>query len=140
MTREETGLRCAAGIVIAFGILTALAAWPPLNPGIVLLGDLLIWPLDGRETGTDPMTRLMFAIGGGVLAAWGWLIWRLTAELLPREPALARSLIRQSVLTWFVIDSTGSVLAGAPANVVGNLAFLALFLVPLAWGRRDVAA
>jgi hypothetical protein len=39
---------------------------------------------------------------------------------------------------WFVVDGAGSVLAGAPLNIVGNLAFLAL----IAWAASaagDVA-
>jgi hypothetical protein len=135
MTSEQKGLRLAAGITIAVGLALALAAFPPLGAPTVLLADILIWPLDGAETGTAPEARLLYAISGGVLAAWAFMIWRLAGEAMARDPALIRSIIRQSVILWFAIDSTGSVLAGAPLNVLANLGFLALFLIPMLRGR-----
>ncbi len=131
MTSEQKGLRFAAGVAMAFGVLTALAAWPPTAAPTVLLADLLVWPMDGAETGASHEARLLYAISGGVLAGWGWLIWSVAGDVHSRDPGLARRIIRQSVLTWFVIDCTGSVLAGAPVNVLPNLIFLALFLVPM---------
>jgi hypothetical protein len=130
MTPEQKGLRCAAAITMAFGVATALAAYPPFSGPIVMLTDLLIWPVNGAETGTDSVARLMFAIGGGVLAAFGWFIWQLAGTPLARDPVATRSLIRQAVLVWFCVDSTGSILAGAASNVVGNILFLALLLGP----------
>ncbi len=135
MTHEQKGLRFAAGVTMAFGLALALAAFPPLGGPVVLLADILIWPMDGAETGTAPGMRLVLAIGGGVMAGWGWLIWRLAGDPMARQPEMIRSVVRQSVVVWFVLDSGGSVLAGAPLNVVGNLVFLALFLVPMLRGR-----
>jgi hypothetical protein len=130
MTPEQRGLRVAAAITIAFGLATALAAHPALSGPIVLLADLLIWPVNGAETGSDPVARLMFAIGGGVLVAFGWFVWQLAGAPLAREPVATRSLIRQAVLVWFCVDSFGSVLADAATNVGGNVLFLALLLGP----------
>ena len=31
---------------------------------------------------------------------------------------------------WFVIDGAGSIAAGAPLNLVGNVAFLVMFILP----------
>ena len=130
MTPEQKGLRLAAAITSSFGVATALAAYPPLSAPIVMLADLLIWPLNGAETGADPVARLMFAVGGGMLAAFGWVVWQLAGTPMTRDPVATRSLIRQAVLVWFCVDSTGSVLADAAANVVGNVVFLALLLGP----------
>jgi hypothetical protein len=130
MTPEQKGLRLAAAITGAFGLATALAAHPSLSAPIVMLADLLIWPIDGAETGSDPVARLMFAIGGGMLAAFGWMVWQLAGTPMTRDPVTTRSLIRQAVLVWFCVDSTGSVLADAATNVVGNVPFLALLLGP----------
>lgn len=134
MTSEQNGLRLASGITMAFGLALALAAFPPTAGPMVLLADVLVWPLDGAETGAAHDTRLAFAIAGGLLAGWGWLIWQLAGAPLARDPVLVRGLIRQSVLVWFVADSAASVLAGAPLNAVANLAFLALYLIPM-WRR-----
>jgi hypothetical protein len=135
MTSEQKGLRIAAGVTIGFGLALALAAWPPLAGPMRLLADLLIWPLDGAETGAARDTRLLFAIAGGVMAGWAWLIWQLAGRAMERDPTLVRGLVRQSLLVWFSLDSAGSLLAGVPLNVLGNLVFLALFLVPMARGR-----
>ena len=130
MTREQRGLRFAAGVTMGFGLMTALGALPQLAAPTVMLADILIWPVDGAETGSLPEARLLYAIAGGVLTGWGWMIWLLAGEAMDRQPGLVRSIIRQSLLLWFAVDSTGSVLAGAPLNVLANGAFLALFLVP----------
>lgn len=130
MTREQRGLRFAAGVTMGFGLMTALAALPQLATPTVMLADILIWPVDGAETGSLPEARLLYAIAGGALTGWGWMIWLLAGEAMDRQPGLVRAIIRQSLLLWFAVDSTGSVLAGAPLNVLANGAFLALFLVP----------
>lgn len=36
-----------------------------------------------------------------------------------------------SVGAWFVVDSTGSIVAGLPGNVVLNVTFVALYVPPL---------
>ncbi len=140
MTSEQKGLRFAAAVTFLFGLATALAALPQLGAPIVMLADILIWPMDGAETGTLPEARLLYAISGGVLAAWGWMIWRLAGEALEQQPDLIRGIIRTSALIWFAVDSTGSVMAGAPWNVPANCIFLALFLIPMLRGGTAQAA
>jgi hypothetical protein len=135
MTSEQKGLRLAAGVTMGFGVALALAAFPPLNGPMVLLADIVIWPMNGAETGQAPEARLLYAIAGGVLAAWGFMIWQLAGQAMAREPALIRGFVRQSVILWFAVDSAASVLAGAPLNVVANLGFLGLFLIPMLRGR-----
>lgn len=61
----------ASGSVIAFGALTALAAWPATAPPANLLADLLHWPLNGTEKIDTPRARLLAAIAGGVMVGWG---------------------------------------------------------------------
>lgn len=140
MTSEQKGLRFAAGVTLVTGLALALAAVPALNLPVRLLADLLVWPVDGAETLAAPETRLGFAIGGGVLAGWGLMIWHLAGEPLARSPEAVRALIRISVLTWFVVDSAGSVAAGAALNVLPNLMFLALLLLPMRGARGSVTA
>jgi hypothetical protein len=139
-TAEQNGLRAAAGITIAFGLLIALSALPALNLPMRLLADLLLWPLDGGQPLTAPDTRLMLAIGGGVMAGWGVMIWQLAGAPFARAPEETRRIILTSVLVWFTVDSTASVLAGATLNAVANLGFLALFLLPMRLGRKALTA
>jgi hypothetical protein len=139
MTAEQKGLRLAAGVTFLTGVALAVSAWPPLAAPVRLLADLLIWPLDGAQTLAAAETRLMLAISGGVMAGWGAMIWQLAGTGFTRHPDETRRIILSSLLIWFAIDSTASVLAGAAVNVIANLAFLALFLVPLRLGRQAKA-
>jgi hypothetical protein len=136
MTPEQKGLRFAAAVTLLTGLGFAAAAFPPTNALIRLLIDLTIWPFDSAETLAAPETRLGLAIGGGVMAGWGAMIWQLLGVPYARDPEAIRSIILSSVLIWFAIDSTASILAGAALNGVGNVALLALFLVPIIARRR----
>ena len=140
MTSEQKGLRFAAGVTMVTGLALALSAVPELNIGVRLLTDLLVWPFDGAETLAASETRLALAIGGGVMLGWGLMTWQLAGEPLERTPDAVRGIIRASVLGWFLVDSAGSVTAGAALNVVPNLVFLALFLLPMRKARAAVAA
>lgn len=134
-------LKVAADIVIVFGLVTALGAWPPAAGLLDFFADLLFWPVDGAQGVDTQAARLLAAIGGGVMAGWGATIYLLADRLYLREPALVRGILLTGLLVWFAIDSTGSVISGARLNVLGNLALLAMFLVPLmANGSRRAAA
>ncbi len=140
MTSEQKGLRLAAGVTLVTGLALALSAIPALNLPVRLLTDLLVWPLDGAETLVASETRLALGIGGGVMAGWGLMIWQLAGAPLARSPETVRAIIRSSALTWFLVDSAASVAAGAALNVVPNLVFLALFLLPMRRAGAPAAA
>ena len=80
-----------------------------------------------------PGARLFSAVSGGLLVGIGVMVWLIASELCRVNPALARRLILLGFGSWYVVDSSMSVAAGAPLNVVSNTAFLLIFLVP-AWG------
>lgn len=131
-TMVQQALKAASAVVMGVGAVVALSAHPATADITNLLADLIFWPFDGRQAVDTQTARLLAAIGGGVMFGWGLLLWQLATQLLPREPQLAASLIRRSVLAWFVLDCACSILAGAYFNVVLNLGFLAMFLLPLA--------
>ena len=140
MTSEQKGLRFAAGVTMVTGLALALSAVPALNLPLRLLTDLLVWPFNGAETLAASETRLALAIGGGVMLGWGLMIWQLAGEPLERAPDAVRGIIRASVLGWFLVDSAASVAAGAALNILPNLVFLALFLLPMRRGAKVVPA
>jgi hypothetical protein len=129
-------LKIASAVVIAFGILGAMAAIPALSGPMLLLTDIAFWPLDGAQSMAAPETRLFIAIAGGLTVGLGVAMWLLATRLYPREPELARSIILTSLISWFLVDGIGSTLAGAPFNVLLNAGFLLMFVVPL-WGERS---
>jgi hypothetical protein len=130
-------LKAASAVFIGFGILVVFAALPATSGPTLLITNIVSWRFDGSQSLAMPETRLLCAILGGVLAGWGMLLWLISSQLFPREPGLARRLILWSVGTWFVIDSTGSIVAGAPTNALFNIPFLLAFLLPLTvFGNR----
>lgn len=129
-------LKFGSGLTIFFGVLVATAAIPAISGLMQFLADLIFFPLDGLQDVSAPETRLISAIGGGVMFGWGLMMWMLTTRLYPKDPALAGSIIVTSIIAWFVLDSGGSILAGAPLNVVGNISFLLIFCVPVWLSRK----
>ncbi len=124
-------LKAASAIVIGFGFLIALAAIPVAAGPTAFLIDLVFWPVDGAQRLAGSDMRLLCAITGGLSVGWGTAMWLVATRLYPREPALARTIILTSVGTWFVVDSLGSAVAGAPLNAALNLGFLLAFVLPL---------
>jgi hypothetical protein len=124
-------LKTAAAVTMGFGVLVAAAALPAAAGITRFLVDLVFWPVDGGQSLAAPETRLFCAIAGGVMAGWGITMWLIATRLYAREPELARTMILEGAVTWFVIDSIGSTLAGAPGNVLLNIPFLLMFVLPL---------
>ncbi|MGL4234472.1 hypothetical protein [Tabrizicola sp.] len=141
MTFEQKALRLAAFVaLIGFSFLGALSAFAPFSGPIGVVLDAVFWPLDGGQGAAASETRLLLAILGGITLGWGVMIWQLAGEPLARDPGLIRPIIRNAIVAWFVLDSTGSILAGAPINVAANMLILAMFLVPMQRGQTPKTA
>lgn len=132
MNPQEPLLKLAAGLVVIFGVVVWLGSNPATVAVPAFFGDLIFWPLDGVQTFTTEEAHLLGAIGGGIMVGWGLTLWALAGEGMGLAPSFARRTILTSVWAWFVVDSLGSLLAGAPLNLIGNLLFLGLFTVPFA--------
>ncbi len=141
MAEEKTALwlKGASIVVIGFGIVMALTPVPIVNALVLFFFDLVMWPIDGAQNISAPETTIITAISGGVMVGWGILLYMLSAQLYPRDPALARSMLLWSICTWFVFDSAGSIFAGVPLNAFLNIGFLLAFVVPL-WRSPEIAA
>lgn len=131
--------RIAAWLFLATGALMALSVTFGLTAPLSFLIDLVFWPLDGAESASAPETRLAAGIAGGLLAGWGWTLLAVLRRSIAQEGAegWAWRAVLGGLLIWFALDSAASLAAGAAANVVGNLVFLALLGVPLALMRRS---
>ncbi|NOX23366.1 MAG: hypothetical protein GXP36_09780 [Actinobacteria bacterium] len=130
-----------AWLFIVFGAVIGLASIPATSGPALFLIDFVLWPIDGAQA-VSPETRIMSAVLGGVMLGFGTALLVLVAKAYPRDPALVRTVTLAGAWVWFVADSVGSVAAGAPANVLLNVGFLAAFVVP--WrtvpSRRDLEA
>ncbi|MEO0404524.1 MAG: hypothetical protein AAF193_06600, partial [Bacteroidota bacterium] len=76
-------------------------------------------------------TRFLIAISGGLILGWGMLIWTLRAKLFDLAPNVVRQCVLISLISWFILDSTGSALSGNPSNVLFNVGILLLGVGPM---------
>ncbi|MEL6689669.1 MAG: hypothetical protein AAFP28_05055 [Pseudomonadota bacterium] len=131
MTREQRILRLNAFIVsVPFGIFFAAAAWPPLYEVWRIFFAVAHWPFNAAPAELDATGRLLVAIGGGLGAGLGAMTWAVATYVLPVAPTAGRRVIWVSVLTWFVTDSTFSVVAGSPMNALINVGLMAMLVLP----------
>ena len=101
-----------------------MAAIPALSGPTQFLLDLIYFPVDGAQAVDSSAARLLNAITGGLMTGLGVMTFLIADELLPREPALARRILLAGIGTWFVVDSSMSIAAGAPLNAAFNTGFL----------------
>ncbi|MGB5490963.1 MAG: hypothetical protein WBM76_09085 [Woeseiaceae bacterium] len=124
-------LKTGSAITIGFGVIIAAAAIPALQAPTGLLLDLVYLPLDGAPSTGGSAARLLSAICGGVLVGWGLMLWLLATTLYAKEPQLCRRIILTSIISWFVVDSSMSIAAGAILNAFLNIGFLLVFALPV---------
>lgn len=124
-------LKFACLSVIGFGLLGVLATVPALSGATRVFIDLAFWPVDGVPGMPTPESKLLWAILNGIIIGWGVLLWQVTTKVYVNHPDVGRGMILTSVGIWFVVDSAGSVAAGAPVNALLNITFLLMFFIPL---------
>lgn len=132
---QARNIRIVGGISIFFGVLSALAALPSLNTLLHPFFDLVIWPATDTLRPLTAEARLATAILGGIFAGFGVIFWVAAGSVYPVAPEATRKMLLAGAITWFAVDSTGSVLAGAAGNVPPNILFFGLFL----WALRRPA-
>lgn len=88
----------------------------------------------GTEVDLPATARLSTAIYGGLMAGWG-----VTLALLGAGRSISRA-AALGVLTWWLVDSAGSVLTGFAWNALSNTLFLLLFAPVLLAARREASA
>jgi len=133
-------LKITSLLIIALGLLVAFGAHPATALPATWLTDIVFWPFDGLQTLEAPAARVLAAISGGVMVGWGLMIWLVIDRLLPADPRLARLLVVESTLAWYLVDSTGSFVSGATVNVLLNTVLMLTIVMP-AWrlGKDQVA-
>lgn len=135
-----TTLKAASALVMASGAVMFLSVFTGLQPLLNLFVDLAHLPVDGGQSIESDAALLLTGICGGILVGWGLMAWMVTGHVYAHDPEIGGRILLRSILVWFVIDGTGSVLAGAWFNVVLNCSFLLAFLVPLILARPAPAA
>ncbi len=130
--KEETSriwVGAGAVLVMASGLLSAGGSLAGTSTPWLGLFNLLNAASGAVLPQFSADARVVNAVLGGVMVGWGLLILLLRDRRLPW--ALVRFKVLVSLLVWFAVDSTGSLAAGCPGNLVLNAAFAAFFLPPL---------
>ena len=130
-------IKVAAVVIGSFGpvfFLGTMAA--TLEPARLTL-DLLSWPIDGATTFASSDTRFLSALTGGFLSGWGVMTWLLSGRVYDAAPEAVRRCVVGGVVTWFIVDSSGSIASGNPSNALFNVMVLLLAIGPLWRPARD---
>jgi hypothetical protein len=124
-------LKITAVIVGSFGPVFTLGALVATAAPARLTLDLLGWRLDRPSSFEPANIRLLSAVTGGFLLGWGVMIWCLSEWLHPVAPEATRRTVLVSLVSWFVLDSTGSIVSGHSSNAAFNVVVLLLAVGPL---------
>jgi hypothetical protein len=130
-------LSAASLMTIVVGLVAAAASSERSDEPWLALFDLLDWPVDGDPGRFSAQTRAVNAVVGGVMVGWGTLMHLIVRGPFRRGDTTLAGPMLAAVVAWFVVDSTGSLLADLPGNVILNLGFLVLFLPPLLGLRQQ---
>lgn len=130
-------LKITAIIVGSFGPVFFLGTMVQTMEPARLSLDILTWPIDGSITFASPETRFLSAITGGFLLGWGVMIWLLSIWIYDKAPNATRKIVLISLLSWFFLDSAGSITSGNAVNAFINVIVLLLAVGPLWFGVKD---
>lgn len=133
-------LAITAFVVGSFGPIFFLGAMTStLEPARLTL-DILSWPIDGLTTYQSPDTRFLSALTGGFLLGWGVTIAGLSYWVYDLAPEAVRKSVLLGLVSWFLLDSAGSIASGNPSNVLFNILVLFTAVGPLWVRARSTAA
>lgn len=130
-------LKITAIVIGSFGPVFFLGTLPATREPARLTLDLLSWPIDGATTFADADTRFLSALTGGFLLGWGVMVWCLSAWVYDQAPEGVRKSVLIGVLSWFALDSMGSIASGNPSNALFNVLVLLLAVGPLWLPAKD---
>ncbi len=129
MTQQQSAMRISGGVLVATGVLFALAALPFLHPVAYIFLQVAYWPIHAVPSELTVPVPLLLVITGGLTVGLGGMQWALGTYVAPLSAVAATKTAQIAAWSWFCVDSSGSILVGAPFNVVLNLSFLVLILL-----------
>jgi len=124
-------LKITAIVVGSFGPVFFLGTMLPTSEPARWTLDFLSWPIDGIQTYEAPTTRFLSALTGGFLTGWGVMVWCLQKWVYDLAPEPVRKAVLTGIVSWFLVDSTGSIASGNASNAVFNVVVLLIAIGPL---------
>ena len=128
-------LLTASALMVLMGTVMGVLSATAITAFTALL-DPIFWPDAGPDAGTVRFQRYVIGGAGGVMAAWGILLYTVARGTLGRLDQGALNALAASAIAWFVLDSAAKIAAGAPLFVAGNVPLLVALLLPLVRGPR----
>ena len=127
-------LGVGVALVAVLGVALVAAAGPAADVFDQLFfgGDGPVGTPDGRS-----YVAFVYRVLGAVLLGWAVSLGVLARQLRARRRETWRAVVG-SVLAWFVVDTTASLLSGFGANAALNLGLLVVLAVPLAGTAREL--
>ncbi|TAF68111.1 MAG: hypothetical protein EAZ55_00745 [Cytophagales bacterium] len=124
-------LKITALVVGSFGPVFFLGTMAATAEPARLTLDLLSFPIDGATTYASADTKFLSALTGGFLLGWGVMIFCLQQWVYDLTPEGVRKSVLVGVLSWFLLDSAGSIASGNASNAVFNVLVLLIAVGPL---------
>jgi hypothetical protein len=124
-------LKITAIVIGSFGPVFSLGTVLSTSEVARFTLDFLSFPVDGVQHYHEPTTRFLSALTGGFLFGWGVMVWCLSSWVYDKAPEQVRKTVLISLLSWFFLDSLGSITSSNPSNVLFNIIVLLLAVGPL---------
>lgn len=124
-------LKITAFVIWSFGPIFFLGTMEATSEPARLTLDLLSWPIDGASSYASPDTRFLSALTGGFLMGWGVTVWALSKWVYDKAPEEVRKIVLIGLLSWFFLDSAGSIASGNASNALFNIIVLLIAVGPL---------
>ena len=124
-------LKITAIVIGSFGPVFFLGTMISTSEPARFTLDLLSFPIDGSQNFNEPTTRFLSALTGGFLTGWGVMVWCLSTWVYDNAPEAVRKTVLIGVLSWFFLDSAGSIASGNPSNAAINILVLIIAIGPL---------
>ena len=124
-------LKITAIVIGSFGPIFFLGSKLSTSEPARFTLDMLSFPLDGIQNYKEPTTRFLSALTGGFLLGWGVMVWCLSSWVYDKAPEQVRKSVLIGLLSWFALDSLGSIASGNTSNAFINIIVLFIAVGPL---------
>ena len=124
-------LKITAIVIGSFGPIFFLGSMLSTSEPARFTLDMLSFPLDGIQNYNEPTTRFLSALTGGFLLGWGVMVWCLSSWVYDKAPEQVRKSVLIGLLSWFALDSLGSIASGNTSNAFINIIVLFIAVGPL---------
>lgn len=129
-------LKVIGVLSIGFSLLLVAGAFEPLSGAVAIFYDY-VDPSAGASGDYGTLVRLLSGILGGLYASWSvFLILVVAPAVRDGNDAIRRASII-AILTWYLLDSAGSIASGFALNVLVNSVYLVFLLAPLLLVRQE---